>query len=77
MWVHISSSAAAEKGAAGMQEPLLESCQVRHDMTPMPGHGWPSVCMLMGGCRDLSRAFLLILTCLCPCATSLLAPIRL
>ena len=29
MWVHISSSATGEKGAASLQEPLLASCQVR------------------------------------------------
>lgn len=32
MWVHISSSATGEKGAATMQEPLLASCQVRRAM---------------------------------------------
>ncbi|CAL5224648.1 g7366 [Coccomyxa viridis] len=34
VWVHISSSATAEKGAAGIQEPLLASCQ---DLQPSQG----------------------------------------
>lgn len=36
VWVHISSSATAEKGGLGVQEPLLAGCQVMRAVTYMP-----------------------------------------